>query len=169
MGLIQCFEMKNSDLDIEYLSFVILLYLQLANDTRGYVLQWFFYGCESVLESETLLYICLWLTLYLIRSSDGTSKSSPSMFQGYVPSEEMMGTVFESHSSFSSETSSAQLPWERGRSFTAFTVCVSINENPNCRGIKDNLSLNVFGNYQTLRGKIYISYIKYIKDECIRL
>ncbi len=65
MGLIQCFEMKNSDLDIEYLSFVILLYLQLANDTQGYVLQWFFYGCESVLESETLLYICLWLTLYL--------------------------------------------------------------------------------------------------------
>lgn len=146
---------------------MILLYLQLAKDTQGYVLQWFYYGYESVLESETVLYICLWLT-YLIRSSDGTSKKSPSMFQGYVPSEEMMGSVFESHSSFSSETSSAQLPWERGRSFTAFTVCVSINENPNCRGIKKNQSFNVFGNYQTLRGKKYISYIKYIKDECIR-
>lgn len=147
---------------------MILLYLQLAKDTQGYVLQWFYYGYESVLESETLksqssngllLYICLWLTFYLIRSSDGTSKRSPSMFQGYVPSEEMMGMVFESHSSFSSETSSAQLPWERGRSFTAFTVCVSINENPNCKGIKDNLSYNVFGNYQTLREKkIHIIY-----------
>lgn len=157
MGLIQCFEMENSDLDIEYLSFMILLYLQLAKDTWGYVLQWVRLWVS--VESETLLYICLWLTFYLIRSSDGTSKSSPSMFQGYVPSEEMMGTVFESHSSFSSETSSAQLPWERGRSFTAFMVCVSINENPNCRGIKDNLSLNVFGNYQTLREKnIHIIY-----------
>lgn len=130
-----------------YITFMVLLPIC---DFNYLCLLWYY--CIYNLKKSTKWYITVNLLRFLsylavshlIRSSDETSKRSPSMFQGYVPSEEMIGIVFESHSSFSSETSSAQLPWERGRSLTAFTVCVSIKEKPNCRRIKKHIYIYIY-------------------------